>query len=236
MSERARIIVCDDDGEVRDMVEELLIGSGYAVEGAADGAELRQLVPRFRPDLVICDLNMPGEDGLSLTRWLRGEGHCAVLLLTAMGTTIDRVIGLEMGADDYLPKPFDPAELRSRVRAILRRTMAPTLVHGRPSPRLRVGRCVVDLDTKTMFDESGERVPLTAMEFDLLHTFITHARRVLNRDQLLELAHHRRWDPYDRSIDIRVARLRKKIELDPAYPRVLRTARGEGYMLVPDGE
>ncbi|MDP2083630.1 MAG: response regulator [Gemmobacter sp.] len=236
MTEKARIIVCDDEEPMRDMLEELLTDEGYAVTTARDGAELRRLVPKLRPDLVICDLKMPGEDGLSLTRWLRAESHAAVLMLTGMGSVLDRVVGLEMGADDYLAKPFEPAELRSRIKAVLRRTMAQVHAHGRPPARIRVGRCVVDLEQRTMFDETGAKVPLTAMEFDLLYTFITHAKRVLSRDTLLELAHHQRWDPFDRSIDIRITRLRKKLEVDPTKPRVLRTVRGEGYMLVPDGE
>ena len=236
MTEKARIIVCDDEEPMRDLLHELLTDEGYTVTTVKDGAELRRQVPQLRPDLVICDLKMPGEDGLSLTRWLRSEGHCAVLMLTGMGSVLDRVVGLEMGADDYLPKPFEPAELRSRIKSVLRRTMAPIHTHGRPTGRTRVGRCVIDLEQKTMFDENGEKVSLTSMEFDLLYTFITHAKRVLTRDQLLEMAHHQRWDPFDRSIDIRITRLRKKIEVDPTKPRVLRTVRGEGYMLVPDGE
>ena len=233
---RARIAVCDDDPDVLDMVGELLEGAGYEVARAAHGAELRRLVPAFRPDLVVCDITMPGEDGLSLARWLRAETSAAVLMLTAMGTTTDRVVGLEMGADDYLAKPFDPAELRSRVKAVLRRSMAPVHANGRPPGRMRIGKCILDIEARLLFAENGETVPLTAMEFDLLYVFATHPRRALNRDQLLELAHHRRWDPFDRSIDIRVARLRKKIEQDPAFPRILRTVRGEGYMLVPEGE
>jgi DNA-binding response OmpR family regulator len=236
MTEKARIIVCDDEEPMREMLEELLTDEGYAVTTAKDGAELRRKVPQIRPDLVVCDLKMPGEDGLSITRWLRAESHCAVLMLTGMGSVLDRVVGLEMGADDYLAKPFEPAELRSRIKAVLRRTMAPVHAHGRPAGRTRVGKCVVDMEQKTMFDENGEKVALTSMEFDLLYTFITHAKRVLSRDQLLEMAHHQRWDPFDRSIDIRITRLRKKIEVDPGKPRVLRTVRGEGYMLLPDGE
>lgn len=236
MTEKARIIVCDDEEPMREMLEELLTEEGYSVATARGGAELRQLVPKLRPDLVICDLKMPGEDGLSLTRWLRAESHCAVLMLTGMGSVLDRVVGLEMGADDYLPKPFEPAELRSRIKAILRRTMAPVHAHGRPPARMRIGRCVLDVELKTLFDQNGEKLPLTAMEFDLLYTFATHAKRVLSRDQLLEMAHHQRWDPFDRSIDIRITRLRKKIEIDPSKPQVLRTVRGEGYMLVPEGE
>ncbi|WP_298285024.1 response regulator [Novosphingobium sp.] len=236
MNTRARIVVCDDDPDVRELLYDLLRKDGYDVEAVEDGIALRRLVPRFRPDLVVCDLMMPGEDGLSLTRWLRGEGHSAVLMLTAMGSTTDRVVGLEMGADDYLAKPFEPAELRARVKAVLRRTMSASVAAGRPAARVKVGRCVVDTELKVMFDENGEKVDLTAMEYDLLYTFITHARRPLNRDQLLELAHHKKWDPYDRSIDMRIARLRKKIEFDPSKPAVLKTMRGEGYMLVPDGE
>ena len=236
MTTRARIVVCDDDPDVRDLLVDLLRKDGYDVASAEDGIALRALVPKFRPDLVVCDLMMPGEDGLSLTRWLRGEGHAAVLMLTAMGTTTDRIVGLEMGADDYLAKPFEPAELRARIKAVLRRTMPTELAGGRPAARIKVGRCVVDTEMKAMFDEHGERVELTAMEYDLLYTFLTHARRPLNRDQLLELAHHKKWDPFDRSIDMRIARLRKKIEFDPAKPAVLKTVRGEGYMLVPGGE
>jgi two-component system phosphate regulon response regulator OmpR len=141
-----------------------------------------------------------------------------------------------MGADDYLAKPFEPSELRARIKAVLRRTMSAHVAAGRPATRVRVGRCVVDTELRALFDENGARVDLTAMEYDLLYTFITHARRPLNRDQLLELAHHKKWDPFDRSIDMRIARLRKKIEFDPTKPTVLRTVRGEGYMLVPDGE
>lgn len=236
MTERARIIVCDDEEPMRELLEELLTDEGYSVTTASNGADLRRLVPKVRPDLVICDLKMPGEDGLSLTRWLRGESHCAVLMLTGMGSVLDRVVGLEMGADDYLSKPFEPAELRSRIKAVLRRTMAPVHAQGRPGNRTRVGRCVVDLEEKAMFDEDGEKVALTSMEFDLLYTFICHPKRVLSRDQLLEMAHHQRWDPFDRSVDIRITRLRKKIEIDPSKPRVLKTVRGEGYMLEPDGE
>lgn len=237
MTSKARIIVCDDETDIRAMLEDYLGEAGYQVATAADGNELRRLVPQFRPDLVICDLTMPGEDGLSLTRWMRAECQCAVVLLTGMGGLTDRVVGLEMGADDYIAKPFEASELRARIRAVLRRTMSPELqVQGRPPARVKVGRCVVDLDQRSMFDESGDKVNLTAMEYDLLKTLIVNARRVLSRDQLLEMAHHQRWDPFDRSIDIRIARLRKKVEFDPAKPSVLKTVRGEGYMLVPGAE
>lgn len=234
MTVKARIIVCDDDPLVRRMIAEFLTDEGYAVAEADGGPSLRALVPKFRPDLVVCDLKMPGEDGLSLTRWMRNDGHCAVLMVTALGTTTDRVVGLEMGADDYLVKPFELAELRARVKAVLRRTMSAEAVAGRPAARVKVGRCVLDIEMKQLFDENGERVALTAMEYDLLHTFITHPRRPLNRDQLLEMAHHQKWDPFDRSIDNRIARLRKKVEREPAKPATIKTVHGEGYMFVPD--
>jgi DNA-binding response OmpR family regulator len=236
MSEKARILVCDDDEDVRATLLDFVKSQGYATEEAACGADLRRLVPVFRPDLVLLDVNMPGEDGLSLARWLKADHHCAILMLTAMGAVTDKVVGLEMGADDYMPKPFDLHELRARIRAILRRSMNPALLNGRPPQRLRVGKCVFDLEQRQLFDDHGEGVALTAMEYDMLYIFVTHARRVLNRDQLLEMAHNRQWDPYDRSIDNRIARLRKKIEPDPQHPRVLRTVRGEGYMLIPEGE
>jgi DNA-binding response OmpR family regulator len=234
--ERARIVVCDDEPGLRDMVQEYLTAQDYTVRSAENGAALRRLVPTFRPDLVVLDVNMPGEDGLSLTRWLRNEENCAILMLTAAVAVIDRVVGLEMGADDYLAKPFDLIELKARVKSVLRRTMAPVARNGRTIGRQRVGRCVVDLELRKLFDEDGKSVPITSMEFDLLLALMNNARRVLSRDQLIELAHHKRWDPFDRSIDIRVARLRKKLEIDPRHPRVLRTVRSEGYMLVPEGE
>lgn len=233
MTAKGRIIVCDDDTDLRETLAEFITLQGYTVEMAQDGAALRQLVPKIKPDLVLLDLNMPGEDGLSLARWLKSDHHCAILMLTAMGTLPDRVVGLEMGADDYLAKPFELAELRARIRAVLRRTMSPVVVNGRPPDRMRFGKCVFDLTERQLFDDQGNGLPLTAMEFDLLYVFATHPRRVLNRDQILDLAHNRQWDPFDRSVDNRIARLRKKIEVDPAHPRVLRTVRGEGYLFEP---
>lgn len=233
MTAKGRIIVCDDDTDLRETLAEFIALQGYAVEMAQDGAALRRLVPKVKPDLVLLDLNMPGEDGLSLARWLKSDHHCAILMLTAMGTLPDRVVGLEMGADDYLAKPFELAELRARIRAVLRRTMSAVVINGRPPDRMRFGKCVFDLTERQLFDDQGNGMPLTAMEYDLLYVFATHPRRVLNRDQILELAHNRQWDPFDRSVDNRIARLRKKIEVDPAHPRVLRTVRGEGYLFEP---
>ena len=236
MSARARILFCEDDADLRDTLVEFAERNGYDAQGARDGAALRRLTPAFRPDLVVLDLNLPGEDGLSLARWLKADHACGILMLTAQGAMADRVVGLEMGAADYLAKPFDLPELRARIRAVLRRTMASAIANGRPPQRMRLGRCIFDVEARALYDDHGEAVSLTAMEYDLLHVFAANPRRVLNRDQLLELAHHRKWDPFDRSIDNRIARLRRKIEVDPAHPRVLITVRGEGYMLDPSGE
>lgn len=236
MGAKARILICEDDDDRRETLVDFVERQGYDAEAVRDGAALRRLLPAFRPDLVILDLNLPGEDGLSLARWLRSDHLCAILMLTAQGAMADRVVGLEMGADDYMAKPFDLPELRARIRAVLRRTMAPALANGRPPARMRLGRCVFDLEARALFDDAGAALALTAMEYDLLHVFATHPRRALTRDQLLELAHHRKWDPFDRSIDNRIARLRRKIEVDPAHPRVLVTVRGEGYMLDPAAE
>ncbi|MCC7271940.1 MAG: response regulator [Alphaproteobacteria bacterium] len=239
MADRAHILVVDDEPEIRETLEEYLGMQGFAVTTAGDGAALRRAVAAAPVDLVLLDLNMPGEDGLSLTRFLRAETRAGVILVTAAGTTIDRIVGLEMGADDYLPKPFDMRELLARVRSVLRRlaaagTAAAPAAEG--TPRVAFGRCRLDLAAQRLFAEDGAEIPLTAMEFDLLKAFAQHPRQVLSRDRLLDIAHNRDWDPFDRSIDVRVTRLRRKIEADPAKPQVIKTVRGSGYMYVPDGE
>jgi two-component system OmpR family response regulator len=183
---------------------------------------------------VLLDLNLPGEDGLSLTRWLRANHEVAIIMITGSGEVVDRVVGLEVGADDYVAKPFDPRELRARVKSVLRRVGAR---HDKraavPSmQRVKVGRCTLDLATHRLTDAQGSELPITGMEFDLLRVFIEHADRVLSRDQLLTLTRNREWEPFDRSIDIRIARLRRKIEADPSKPATIRTVRGAGYMFV----
>jgi two-component system phosphate regulon response regulator OmpR len=173
---------------------------------------------------------MPGEDGLSLARWLRAEHDVAIIMVTAAGEVVDRVVGLEVGADDYLAKPFDPRELRARLKSVLRRAK------GRGAPaakRVKVGRCSLDLQTRQLFDAGGEELPLTGMEFDLLRVFAERPNQVLSRDQLLTHTRNREWEPFDRSIDIRIARLRKKIEANPAKPKTLKTVRGAGYIFIP---
>jgi two-component system, OmpR family, response regulator len=230
-----RVLIVDDDAEIREATGEYLSGHGYEVALAADGAQMRAAFANGgAPDLVLLDLNLPGEDGLSLTRWLRTSHDVAIIMVTGAGEVVDRVVGLEVGADDYLAKPFDLRELRARVKSVLRRTREPKAPAGAPAAgrRVKVGRCELDLDTHLLVDGEGAEIPLTGMEFDLLRVFVEHANRVLTRDQLLTLTRNREWEPFDRSIDIRIARLRRKIEPDPAKPSAIRTVRGAGYMFV----
>jgi len=226
-----RVLIVDDDAGIREMTAEYLSEHGFEVAAAADGAEMRAAITACAPDLVLLDLNLPGEDGLALTRWLRANRNVAIIMVTGAGEVVDRVVGLEVGADDYLAKPFDLRELLARAKSVLRRTGAPA-----PAPaaakRVRVGRCTLDLATHQLTDERGAELPITGMEFDLLRVFVENANRVLSRDQLLTLTRNREWEPFDRSIDIRIARLRRKIESDPARPAVIRTVRGAGYMFV----
>ncbi|HMB46678.1 MAG TPA: response regulator [Afifellaceae bacterium] len=236
METNGNIIVCDDEQDIRDMLCEYLQHHGFAVSPAENGEALRALLETTAADIVILDINMPGEDGLSLTRFLRGRGGTGIIMLTAAGDVVDRIVGLEMGADDYLAKPVDLRELLARIKAVLRRATAPAPDTNAPRPagnRIQFGRCMLDIEACKLFDEDGMEIALTAMEFDLLKVFAEHQGRVLNRDQLLELAHDRNWDPFDRSIDIRISRLRRKLESDPKKPAVIKTVRGMGYLFDP---
>ena len=237
MNDAARIVVVDDEPEVREMIEEYLTGQGFAVTAAANGAELRCVLTEQCPDLVILDLKMPGEDGLSLARYVRENHSAGIIMVTGAGTVVDRVVGLEVGADDYVAKPFDPRELLARVRSVLRRTETRSEPEKIPVPEasetVRIGRCILDLNAQTLVTVDGEDVAMTSMEFDLLKAFAENPNRVLSRDRLLDLAHNRDWDPFDRSIDIRITRIRRKIEPDPAKPQTIKTVRGSGYIFVP---
>ena len=225
-----RVLIVDDDAGIREMTAEYLSEHGFEVAAAADGAEMRAAIAAAAPDLVLLDLNLPGEDGLALTRWLRASQNVAIIMVTGAGEVVDRVVGLEVGADDYLAKPFDLRELLARAKSVLRRTGAQAQAPA--ASRVRVGRCTLDLATHQLTDEQGAELPITGMEFDLLRVFVENANRVLSRDQLLTLTRNREWEPFDRSIDIRIARLRRKIEPDPAKPAAIRTVRGAGYMFV----
>jgi len=228
-----RVLIVDDDADIREMTGEYLSENGFEVAFAGDGGEMRQAFAAAVPHVVLLDLNLPGEDGLSLTRWLRAHHDVAIIMVTGAGEVVDRVVGLEVGADDYLAKPFDLRELRARLKSVLRRTREKPLPSaGAPVQRVKVGRCLLDLATHLLLDENGVEQALTGMEFDLLRVFIENANRVLSRDQLLTLTRNREWEPFDRSIDIRIARLRRKIEADPEKPAAIRTVRGAGYMFV----
>jgi two-component system phosphate regulon response regulator OmpR len=179
---------------------------------------------------------MPGEDGLTLARYLRERYDVGIIMVTGAAEVIDRVVGLEVGADDYVTKPFDPRELLARVKSVLRRIQAnppsPALAAS-ASRRVAVGRCLLDLSSHQLFDAEGRELPMTAMEFDLLKIFVERPNKVLTRDDILTSTRNREWEPFDRSIDIRIARLRRKIEADPGNPQAIRTVRGAGYMFVP---
>lgn len=232
-----RILAVDDEPEVLAMLGEYLSRQGYTVATAEDGVTMRRLLGEQSFDLVLLDINLPGEDGLSLARYLRERHAVGIIMLTAASDVVDRIVGLEMGADDYLTKPFDPRELLARIKSVLRRAAAPAAEPDEEPVRdncVRFGRCLLDLEAHRLFDyASGEEVPLTSMEYDLLKAFAERPNRVLSRDQLLDLAHNRDWEPFDRSIDIRITRIRRKIEPDPAKPQTIKTVRGAGYMFIP---
>ncbi len=240
MAASGSILVVDDDPQIRDMIVEYLSTHGFEVAQAASGEDMRAALARHVPDVVLLDLNLPGEDGLTLARYLRERHEVGIIMVTAAGEVVDRIVGLEVGADDYVAKPFDPRELRARVKSVLRRVQARAAQPAGsaagaapPSKRLPVGRCLLDLDTHQLFTGAGEEIAITSMEFDLLRVFVEHPNQVLSRDRLLTLTRNREWEPFDRSIDIRIARLRKKVEDDPDKPQVIRTVRGAGYMFVP---
>jgi DNA-binding response OmpR family regulator len=230
----ATILIVDDEPAVREVLEEYFVNHGYAALCAESANAAKTIVAAHPVDLALVDIHMPGEDGLSLARHLRERyAKVAIVMLTSASTVVDRIVGLEMGADDYIPKPFDPRELLARVRSVLRRTSA-ARAGDIGSGRVRIGRCVLDVDAHRLTNEEGEDVPMSPLEFDLLKALAQHPNRPLSRERILSL-NQRDWDPFDRSVDLRVMRLRKKIEPDPEHPRFIRTIRNEGYMFVPDG-
>jgi two-component system phosphate regulon response regulator OmpR len=225
----ARIVVVDDEPDIRATVSEYLESKGFTVMQAAGGGPLREIMEKEEVDVVILDLRMPGEDGLSLARYLREHCSVAIIMLTGSSEIIDRIIGLEVGADDYVAKPVDLRELLARVKAVLRRT-ATRIPERRAEAAVQFGSCQFFPDAQKLVDAEGNEISITPMEAQLLKVFGENRGRTLNRDQLLELAHDRGWEPFDRSIDIRISRLRKKIETDATKPAVIRTVRGVGYI------
>lgn len=232
MSCTATLLVVDDEPELCEILAEYFGDQAFVVRTAGSAEEARELVAEQTPDLAILDVRMPGEDGLSLARWIRDQHNgVGIIMLTTAADVVDRVVGLEMGADDYVPKPFDLRELLARVKSVLRRR-SETTQSPEPEDRIRFGTCVLDLAAHKLYDREGREQPLTAMEFDLLKVFAERPNRALNRDQLMELAHNKDWGVFDRSIDLRIMRLRRKIEPDPEKPEVIKTVRGVGYMFV----
>jgi DNA-binding response OmpR family regulator len=244
MNAPTRLLVVDDDAGVRSLLRDYLQERGFAVAEAANGTQMREEIERALPDAVLLDVRLPGEDGLLLARYLRERYHLGILMVTASGDVVERVVGLEVGADDYIAKPFDLRELLARLKSVLRRrqatppseaSAASTVDTPQRPPRTPFVRCEVDLSARQVFEAGGAPVTLTAMEYALLAAFLDNPNRVLTRDQLLEKTRNREREPFDRSIDIRIGRLRRKVEPDPAgEPRVIRTVRNAGYIFVPD--
>ena len=240
MTESVQVLVVDDDPDVRDLLDDYLSEQGYRVVSAGSAAAARELLDDQAPSVVLLDVGLPGEDGLSLARHIREHLDIGIIMISGAGETVDRIVGLEVGADDYVAKPFDPRELKARLKSVVRRyrrttpSTAPAVGQATAETRrVPVSGCMLDLDSHQLFDRDDVEIPLTRMEFELLEVFVERPNRPLTRDQLLNLTQNRDWDPYDRSVDIRVARLRRKIESDPDKPQCIRTVRGVGYMYVP---
>lgn len=233
--EQQNIFVVDDEAATRDLIGDYLKMHGFAVTLCEGGAALRAASEKTRPDLVVLDLNMPEEDGLSLIRHLKQAGNVPVIMLTATASPIDRVVGLELGADDYLAKPAEMRELLARIRSVLRRSAATAAAPpASQNQTVKMGTKWLDLDARVLRDTEDNEHPLTASEFSLLKAFAENPKRVLTRERLLDLAQARDSEAFDRAIDVRITRIRKKIEPDPAHPKVIKTVRGAGYVFSPD--
>lgn len=231
------LLVVDDDPALRELLATYLVANGFSVEAVGDGVAMRTALAARFPDAIVLDLMLPGEDGLALTRMLRTQSAVPILMLSAHGSEMDRVIGLEVGADDYLTKPFSPRELLARLRALLRRSQPVPGVLSSAAPsgtQAHFGPFTFDLAGRRLLRD-GLEIHLTSAEFDILAAFVARPNRVLSRDTLVDLLKGYDRDPFDRSIDIRVTRLRRKIETDPSAPAYVRTVRGEGYLFNPRG-
>lgn len=228
----ADIIVVDDETDVAFMIADYLQAKGYQIRTASGGAELREAIAAAKADLVVLDLNMPGENGFSLARWLREHHDTGILMLTGADSVFDKVAGLEVGADDYLAKPFAPVELEARIAAVLRRRRPKRANNAGvlPAGHFAFGTYVFDANARYLIDADGATMSLTPMELDLVATFATRPGEVIGRDELLDLAPPRGDEPFDRSIDSRITRLRRRLEKDPAKPELIKTIRGAGYL------
>ena len=226
-----RVLLIEDDADIRGLLTEFLTREGYDIRALADGRTATQALDAFRPAVVILDLMLPGEDGLSICRRIRQQSRVPIIMLTAKNSDIDRIVGLEIGADDYLGKPFNPRELLARVRALLRRTAEAAAAGPEPGRKL-LGELILDLAGRTLTDATGAPVPLTTSEFDLLACFAERPRRVLSRDQLLDWTRGRQSTPFDRTIDVTISRLRSKLQpVAPEVAAAITTVRNGGYLL-----
>ncbi len=235
MTEMPHILVVDDNREILDLLKRFMTKHEYRVSTATDGKAMRKILEKGRIDLIVLDLMLPGEDGLTLCRELRVKSNIPIVMLTAMGEETDRIIGLEMGADDYVPKPFNPRELLARIKAVLRRVESLPEKTSPPSEKILCFEgWEFDVARREIASDDGVAVPLSTGEFNLLLTFVQRSGHVLSRDQLLDLARGRDSVPFDRSIDTQVSRLRRKIEKDPKDPQIIKTVWGGGYVFTPD--
>jgi two-component system, OmpR family, response regulator len=236
MASSPHVLVVEDDCEISALVARYLRANEFRVSVAGDGSEMERLLADGRIDLVVLDLMLPGEDGLSLCRRLRPSSQVPIIMLTAKGEEIDRIIGLEMGADDYLPKPFNPRELLARIKAVLRRVSSEPMSLDRGSQVLAFAGWLLDLRLRELLNPEGAKVAITGAELDLLYAFCERPGRVLSRVQLLDLTQQRAPGPNERSIDVLVSRLRQKLERDPREPELLKTVRSGGYVFIPEVE
>lgn len=243
MTQSQHIMIVDDEAPAREMVGDYLKMHGFTVTLCDGGKSLRTAIDGSMPDLVVLDLNMPEEDGLSIIRDLKSRINVPVIMLTATASPIDRVVGLELGADDYVAKPCELRELMARIRSVLRRSSPAKAAGADTSPKksdkdqlVRFGTKWLDLEAQALRDDEGNEHPLTASEFGLLKVFAANPKRVLSRERLLELANARDAEAFDRAVDLRIMRIRRKIEPDPTKPAVIRTIRGGGYLFSPAGE
>lgn len=231
MTNPKHILVVDDDARIRTMLRRYLEEEGFKVSETSDGTAMRRVMDAAPVDLVLLDLTMPGEDGLSLARYIRQQAQTPIIMLTGKDDLVDRVAGLEAGADDYVTKPFHLREVLARIRTVMRRTQTPVAATPEPAAEtLSFEGWRIDLSRRELRKGDGTIVPLTAAEFELLRVFATHPNRVLNRDQLMEMVKGREWEAFDRAIDTQIVRLRKKIEVDPGKPSLIKTVRGAGYI------
>jgi two-component system OmpR family response regulator len=235
MAGQDHILIVDDDAETRSLLQKYLQKQGYRVTAAADGKALRRAVDVARPDLIVLDLMLPGEDGLDLCRELRTRSNLPIIMLTARGEETDRIVGLEMGADDYLGKPFNPRELLARIKSVLRRARSlPGNLEPDAAKSYSFGGWTLEVGTRNLTAPDGVVVPLSGTEFKLLRAFLAHPNRVLSRDQLIELMISREAGPFDRAIDVQVSRVRQRLRDDAREPRIIKTVRGEGYVLAAE--